>query len=131
MGDTQTESLLQHTLAQALRPAFIGFIISLSLNGLSIAQSIFYYRSFPRDGRVKKLIVLLLNIAELAQTLVLSNMFWDALIHNKLPRAGGDASLDKSPTDPWPMKLSYVIIAVITLFVQGSGLLPTDSLSPS
>ncbi|KZP12954.1 hypothetical protein FIBSPDRAFT_961017 [Athelia psychrophila] len=120
MGDTQAESLPLNTLSQAaLRPAFIGFTISLSLNGLSIAQSIFYYRSFPRDGRVKKLIVLLLNIAELAQTLVLSGMFWDALIRNKLLRAGGDASLDKSPTDPWPMKLSFVIIAVITLFVQG------------
>ncbi|KZP09365.1 hypothetical protein FIBSPDRAFT_1051890 [Athelia psychrophila] len=103
----------------ALRPAFIGFIISLSLNGISIAQSIFYYRSFPRDGRVKKLIVLLLNIAELAQTLVLSNMFWDALIRNKLPRAGGDASLDKSPTDPWQMKFFFAITTVITLLVQG------------
>ncbi|KZP12940.1 hypothetical protein FIBSPDRAFT_961001 [Athelia psychrophila] len=82
-------------------------------------HSIFYYRSFPRDGRVKKLIVLLLNIAELAQTLALSNMFWDVLICNKLPKAGGGASLDKSLMDPWQMKLSFVIIAVISLFVQG------------
>ncbi|KZP24040.1 hypothetical protein FIBSPDRAFT_442705 [Athelia psychrophila] len=118
MGDTQAVPV--NTVAQAAsRPAFIGFIISLSLNGISIAQSVFYYRSFPRDGKVKKLIVLLLNIAELAQTLILSNMFWDVLICNKLPKAGGDVSLDKSLTDPWQMKFFFAITAVITLFVQG------------
>ncbi|KZP28731.1 hypothetical protein FIBSPDRAFT_1039465, partial [Athelia psychrophila] len=106
--------------AQAtISPAFIGFIISLSLNGISIAQSVFYYRSFPRDGRVRKLIVLLLNIAELAQTVVLSNMFWVLLIRSKLPTAGDAAFLENSSSDPWQMKFSFVITAFITLLVQG------------
>ncbi|KZP30248.1 hypothetical protein FIBSPDRAFT_1038268 [Athelia psychrophila] len=120
MGDTQAESLPLNTLTQAtIGPAFIGFIISLSLNGISIAQSVFYYRSFPRDGRVTKLIVLLLNIAELAQTSVLSNMFWDMLICSRLPRAGADASPKKSPTNPWQVKASFMVTAFIALLVQG------------
>ncbi|KZP26053.1 hypothetical protein FIBSPDRAFT_363970 [Athelia psychrophila] len=103
----------------AITPGFIGFIISLSLNGISIAQSVLYYRSFPRDGRVMKLIVLLLNIAELAQTSVLSNMFWGMLMSARFSRTGGDASLEKSPADTWQIKFSFAIAALITLFVQG------------
>ncbi|KZP12956.1 hypothetical protein FIBSPDRAFT_1049763 [Athelia psychrophila] len=50
---------------------------------------------------------------------MLSSMFWDLLICNKLPRAGGDASLDRSPTDARQIKFSFAIMAVITLLVQG------------
>ncbi|KZP06987.1 hypothetical protein FIBSPDRAFT_939741 [Athelia psychrophila] len=64
MADIQVELLPKNAVAQAtVGPAFIGFIISMSMLGISIAQIIFYYRSFPRDGRVKKSIVLLLGFA--------------------------------------------------------------------
>ncbi|KZP26026.1 hypothetical protein FIBSPDRAFT_363473 [Athelia psychrophila] len=83
MANIQIEWLPKNALAQAtIGPAFIGFIISMylrelphchqfqshttllqSMLGISIVQIIFYYCSFPGDGRVKKSIVLLLGFA--------------------------------------------------------------------
>lgn len=42
-----------------------------------------------------------LSIAELSQTSVLANMFWGILLCSRLPRAGGDDFVEKSPADPW------------------------------
>ncbi|KZP26052.1 hypothetical protein FIBSPDRAFT_949839 [Athelia psychrophila] len=85
-----------------------------------MAQSVLYYRSFPRDGRIKKLMVLLLNIAELIQTSALASMFWRLLVANRSGLGGGAARADlaKSHADPWQIKFSFAITALITLLVQ-------------
>ncbi|KZP26066.1 hypothetical protein FIBSPDRAFT_1041120 [Athelia psychrophila] len=145
MSDTQAELAPLNVLKQVTLqgPAFIGFIVGLSLDGIRIAQTIFYYRSFPRDGKVKKLMVLLLkfvlkepseyplrvlmdgelSIADLVQTIVLLNIFWEILLGMRLPGAHGDTSPGKSPKILWEIELchsgSFAISALITLVVQG------------
>ncbi|KZP24044.1 hypothetical protein FIBSPDRAFT_1013449 [Athelia psychrophila] len=97
MGDTQAESLPVNTVAQAaLTPAFIEHFLLPLFPARWEGQEVDRIITQTIDDR--------LSIAELAQTLVLSNMFWNALICNKLPMG---------PTNPWQMQFSFVIIVLL------------------
>ncbi|KZP26045.1 hypothetical protein FIBSPDRAFT_1041104 [Athelia psychrophila] len=121
---TQVESASLNVSTHApIGPAFIGFVISLSLHGISIAQTIFYYRHFPHDGKAKKLIVFVLNLADLAQTAVLSNTFWMLLYGRRFVGADGNATRISPDLSLWQLEVcysgSYVIAAFIMAIVQG------------
>ncbi|KZP29683.1 hypothetical protein FIBSPDRAFT_177967 [Athelia psychrophila] len=98
---------------------FVGFAISLSLCGVSIAQAIFYYRAFPHDGRTKKLIVLLVTIADIAHTTVVGHMFSEVLVHSRLLGVDTSTFPATSVSTPWQIQVSFTLLAFTVAFVQG------------
>ncbi|KAF7980174.1 hypothetical protein HWV62_39649 [Athelia sp. TMB] len=80
MSDVIFVATTATALQKSIGPLFIGFIICLSLGGVGQAQILFYYYHFPRDGRIKKLMVIFLGAVDIIQTVVLLNLFWEILL---------------------------------------------------
>ncbi|KZP25919.1 hypothetical protein FIBSPDRAFT_1041021 [Athelia psychrophila] len=95
--------------------AFIGFVISLSLFGVSIAQTAFYGYHFRRDGMFKKSSVVVLNIVDVLQTAVLADMFWEMLVDHNLPSAGSRVLNEL----PWQIAVFIFTSIFMNCFVQG------------
>ncbi|KZP12886.1 hypothetical protein FIBSPDRAFT_1049803 [Athelia psychrophila] len=94
---------------------FIGFAISLSLFGVSIAQTAFYSYHFRRDGMFKKSSVVVLSMVDFLQTVVLADMFWEMLVDHSLPSAG--SSVSNEP--PWQIAVFILTSLFMNCFVQG------------
>ncbi|KZP25930.1 hypothetical protein FIBSPDRAFT_1041029 [Athelia psychrophila] len=94
---------------------FIGFGISLSLFGVSIAQTAFYGYHFRRDGIFKKSSVVVLNMVDFLQTAVLATMFWEMLVDRSLPSAGSRVSNEL----PWQIVIFFFTTMFMNFFVQG------------
>lgn len=85
MSHIELAKPVTNVIEKTIGPGFIGFTITLSLWGISIAQTVFYYWSFPRDARANKLTVAFLTLAECINTVLLSDMYWEMLVVNKSP----------------------------------------------
>ncbi|KZP28483.1 hypothetical protein FIBSPDRAFT_1039600 [Athelia psychrophila] len=91
----------------AFGPMFIGFIVCSSLYGVSLAQTIFYYRSFPRDRKAMKLLV---SAADFIHIILISDVFWQALVYSRLRSADASVSAEQSEL-PWLVTMSMVLQA--------------------
>jgi len=71
-------------------PAFIGFIMGLSLYGTTLAQAVFYFISFPNDSKVVK-----------------------KSVHSRFLQKPALAGL------PWQLTASFVVVVFVSVIVQG------------
>jgi len=99
-------------IAVELSPGFIGFIICLWLYGATLSQTIFYFRSFPGDGRITKSLVCFLCAADTIHVYLLSHMFWNFLVHG---RSIGFSILLRLP---WQLTTSFIVAWFVTTVVQ-------------
>jgi len=92
-------------------PPFIGAICSMSFYGITVAQTIFYYKSFPSDRLFLKSLVAFLFVLDTIHVWCLCRAFWLFFIPGRF-----DERL--LIVTPWTISTSIIVTYVITFTVQ-------------
>jgi len=94
---------------------FIGYIICLGLWGVALAQSAFYFYHFPRDGRFRKITVLAINIIDIVHISLISSMFWDMFVYNRVYGINVSTFIGH----PWQMLVFLPTLSILEITTQG------------
>ncbi|KIM80975.1 hypothetical protein PILCRDRAFT_821833 [Piloderma croceum F 1598] len=92
-------------------PPFVGAIISISLYGVTIAQTIFYYKVFPYDPVHLKWLIGFLFAMDTIHVFCLCSGFWRFFIHGRF-------NTDLLTETPWTISTSIIITYIIAFSVQ-------------
>jgi len=92
-------------------PPFIGVILCMSFYGVTVAQAIFYYVSFPRDPLYLKCLIAFLFVMDTLHVYCLCSGFWRFLILARI-----DVNL--LVVTPWTISTSVIVTYIIAFVVQ-------------
>jgi len=92
-------------------PPFVGAMICLSFYGVTVAQTIFYCKSFPRDPLHIKCLIAFLFAMDTIHVYCLSSGFWQFLIVGRI-----DVNL--LIVTPWTISTSIIVTYIIAFVVQ-------------
>ncbi|KZP28497.1 hypothetical protein FIBSPDRAFT_1039608, partial [Athelia psychrophila] len=97
-------------------PGLIGLIICLSLYGITLSQTIYFFISFSQsqETAMSKLLVYGLGVADTIHAYMVCSVFWDMFILRRLPQSNNLHSF----VLPWEMGMAFLIAAVMILVVQ-------------
>ncbi|KAJ7575287.1 hypothetical protein C8J56DRAFT_975834, partial [Mycena floridula] len=110
-GDFPVPSTVLYGFKDSLGSTFIGYALSTTLYGVSNVQTYLYYRNYPGDRLVLKLMVGLLWILDTLTTVLISESVYTYLVLN-LNNLIADSVI------PWSYGAEFLVVVLIILISQ-------------